>query len=47
MQYLDFEKTLMEVEAKIDALKVSQSQRGINITAEMDRLTQKRLRVMK
>ena len=47
MQYLDFEQTLMEVEAKIDALKISQSQRGINIAAEMDRLTKKRLRVMK
>ena len=47
MQYLDFEQTLMEVDAKIDALKVSQSQRGINIAAEMERLTQKRLRVMK
>ena len=47
MQYLDFEQTLMEVEAKIEALKVSQSQRGINIASEMERLTQKRLRVMK
>jgi len=47
MQYLDFEQTLMEVEAKIDALKVSQSQRGINTAAELERLTNKRLRVMK
>ena len=47
MQYLDFEQTLMEVEAKIDALKVSQAQRGINVAAELERLTQKRLRVMK
>ena len=47
MQYLDFEQTLMEVEAKIEALKVSQSQRGINIASEMERLTQKRLRVMR
>ena len=47
MQYLDFEQTLMEVEAKIDALKASQTQRGINTEAEMERLTQKRLRVMK
>ena len=47
MQYLDFEQTLMEVDAKIEALKVNQSQRGIDIVAEMKRLTEKRDRVMK
>ena len=47
MQYLDFEQTLMEVDAKIEALKVNQSQRGIDIVAEMKRLTEKRERVMK
>ena len=47
MKYLDFEQTLMEVDAKIEALKISQSQRGIDIGAEMERLTEKRLRVMK
>ena len=47
MQYLDFEQTLMEVDAKIEALKVSQSQRGIDGVSEMERLTTKRARVMK
>ena len=47
MQYLDFEQTLMEVDAKIDALKISQSQRGIDVMAEMERLVAKRTRVMK
>jgi len=47
MQYLDFEQTLMEVDAKIEALKVSQSQRGIDVVSEMERLTTKRARVMK
>ncbi|MBQ7413102.1 MAG: acetyl-CoA carboxylase carboxyltransferase subunit alpha [Alphaproteobacteria bacterium] len=47
MQYLDFEQTLMEVDSKIEALKVSQAQRGINVAAEMERLTAKRLRVLK
>lgn len=47
MQYLDFEQTLMEVDAKIEALKVSQSQRGMDIAAEMDRLVAKRARVIK
>ncbi len=47
MKYLDFEQTLMEVDAKIEALKISQSQRGIDIGAEMERLTEKRQRVMK
>lgn len=47
MNYLDFEQTLMEVDSKIEALKVSQSQRGIDIAAEMERLTTKRERVLK
>lgn len=47
MQYLDFEQTLMEVDAKIEALKVSQSQRGIDVVSEMERLTTKRIKVMK
>lgn len=47
MNYLDFEQTLMEVDSKIEALKVSQSQRGIDIAAEMERLTAKRERVLK
>ncbi len=42
MQYLDFEQTLMDIDAKIEALKVSQSQRGLNIADELDRLTTKR-----
>ncbi len=47
MNYLDFEQTLMEVDTKIEALKITQSQRGIDIAAEMDRLTAKRDRVLK
>lgn len=47
MNYLDFEQTLMEVDTKIEALKISQSQRGIDIGSEMERLTEKRIRVMK
>jgi acetyl-CoA carboxylase carboxyl transferase subunit alpha len=47
MNYLDFEQTLMEVDTKIEALKVSQSQRGIDVAAEMERLTAKRERVLK
>ena len=47
MNYLDFEQTLMEVDTKIEALKVTQSQRGIDIAAEMERLTTKRERVLK
>ena len=47
MQYLDFEQTLMEVDSKIEALKVSQSQRGINVADEMERLAEKRQRVLK
>ena len=47
MNYLDFEQTLMEVDTKIEALKISQSQRGIDVVAEMERLTAKRERVLK
>jgi acetyl-CoA carboxylase carboxyl transferase subunit alpha len=47
MNYLDFEQTLMEVDTKIEALKITQSQRGIDIAAEMERLTTKRERVLK
>lgn len=47
MKYLDFEQTLMEVETKIEALKLSQSQRGIDVASELTRLSQKRDRVLK
>ncbi len=46
MQYLDFEQTLMEVDAKLEALKVNQNTRGINVAAELERLTAKRARVL-
>ncbi len=42
MQYLDFEQNLMEIDAKIEALKLNQSTRGIDIAAELERLSAKR-----
>jgi acetyl-CoA carboxylase carboxyl transferase subunit alpha len=42
MQYLDFEQTLMDIDTKIEALKLNQSTRGINVAAELERLTEKR-----
>lgn len=42
MQYLDFEQTLMEIDAKIESLKLNQSTRGINVASELERLTAKR-----
>ena len=42
MQYLDFEQNLMEIDAKIEALKLNQSTRGIDIAAELERLSVKR-----
>ena len=47
MQYLDFEHTLMEVDTNIEALKITQSQRGLDIATEMERLTTKRERVLR
>ena len=47
MQYLDFEQGIMEVDNKIEALKQTQSQRGIDVVAEMQRLEEKRTRLLK
>lgn len=47
MNYLDFEQTLMELDTKIESLKVTQSQRGIDIASEMERLISKRERTLK
>jgi acetyl-CoA carboxylase carboxyl transferase subunit alpha len=46
MQYLDFEQTLMEIDNRIESLKLNQSTRGIDVAAELERLTAKREKVL-
>ena len=47
MHYLDFEQTLSEVDAKIEALNNNQVAKGKNKESELERLAAKRIRVLK
>lgn len=42
MNYLDFEKPLMDIEAQIEELKMAQSLRGIDVAREIERADAKR-----
>ncbi len=41
MQYLDFEQNLVEIDARIQEIKMSSSTQGINIADELERLSKK------
>ncbi len=42
MQYLDFEQNLLEIDNRIEEVKVSSSLRGVNVADELERLMQKK-----
>lgn len=42
MQYLDFEQSLLEIDNRIEEVKVSSSLRGVNVADELERLMQKK-----
>ena len=47
MQYLDFEQDLADLDAQIEELKKNNTQRGIDISKELDRITTKKEKALK
>lgn len=42
MQYLDFEQDLADLDARIEELKKNNTQRGIDISKELERIVAKK-----
>ena len=47
MQYLDFEQDLADLDARVEELKKNNTQRGIDISKELDRITTKKEKALK
>ena len=47
MQYLDFEQDLADLDAQVEELKKNNTQRGIDISKELDRITTKKEKALK